>query len=600
MSENQKTTILRFAVVFSVIALGFLAVLVKIVLIQTKERQQWLHIAESQVKTNQTIFATRGNILDADGRILCSSMPRYNVYFDAGVSPLHEGGDSLFVNHVGELSEAFSRIIGDKSAAEYRRILTQAHKSRKRSVRLSKVRINYLDKKEIEALPLVKRGKNVSGITFKDVPRRVKPFGNLASRTLGNTDIDTGHGRTGLEARFDRQLSGTNGISTRQRIGGRWEDITIEEAEDGLDVVTTIDANLQDMVEATLQEKLEECSADWGCCILMETRSGQIKAISNLDRQPDGSYIEVLNHAVMRVEPGSTFKTIALMAALDDGKVDIDDTIHVTKAPWTYMSVRHTDAHPKDTVYTVRSALAISSNIALAKIITHAYEGSAKKFIKRLDKMGLIDSVYCEIPGAMKSRIDVPRDTVTLSKMSYGYSVELTPMQIMMFYNGIANGGKMIRPYMVSEIRRGDEVVEDFGTETICSSLCKSSTLKDIQGALHDVVWDDKLPGTAAKNRWGRRKAQSDRVHIAGKTGTAQLFKNGHYSGRMHRMTFVGYFPEEHPEYTCICMIEHPHNYGLYDAGLDCGTVVRVIAEKTIAHSGCYKIDDGQLIFKKK
>lgn len=590
MSENQQNTIVRFACVFGVIALGFVVVLVKIILIQTTEREKWLNIANKQVKTDQVVPATRGNILDCEGRILSSSMPQYNVYFDGGVTPLHAGGDTLFRQHVDELSRELSRIIGDKSEAEYKRILTNAHHKYKRSERLSRVRINYLQKKELDQLPLIKKGKYTSGITYKDVPRRVKPFGSLMSRTLGNTDIDTGYGRTGLEARFDKELRGTDGRSTRQKIGNRFENITVDEAEDGMDVVTTVDVDLQDIVESSLRRRLEHTQADWGCCILMETKSGKIRAISNLGLDKDGSYYEDENHAVKRVEPGSTFKTIALMAALDDGKVKIDDTISVTREPWLYMKARHTDAHPKDTFYTVRSALAISSNIALAKIITRSYEGSAKKFVRRIEKMGLMDSVYCEIPGAHKSKINVPKDTVTLSRMSYGYSVEMTPMQILMFYNAIANNGKMIRPYLVSEIRQGEEVVEKFGTETVCSSICKSSTLEDIRGALHDVVWDNDLPGTAAMNRWKQRKAQSDKVAIAGKTGTAQMLIGGRYTSKHHRMTFVGYFPEEDPQYTCICMIEHPHNFGLYDAGLDCGTVVRQIAEKTMALKARYEI----------
>lgn len=598
MSDNQKTTILRFAVVFIVILLGFLAVLAKIFLIQTKERQQWLAIAEKQIKTNQTIPATRGNILDEQGNILCSSMPQYLVYFDGGVQPLHKGGDTLFYQHLDELSQELSRIIGDKSTDEYRRLLTHAHKNRKHSVRLSKTRINYIQKRNLEQLPLLKKGKNYSGFTFEDKKRRIKPYGSMASRTLGTVDGETGDGRSGLEKMFNTILKGTDGLSTRQKIGGRWENVVVEDQEDGMDVVTTLDVDLLDITENALRNRLNQNQADWGCCILMETKSGKIKAISNLDRQADGSYAEAMNHAVTRVEPGSTFKTIALIAALDDGKIDIDDTITVTHDPWIYLGAKHRDAHPKDTFYTVQSALAVSSNIALAKIITRSYEGSAKKFVRRLEKMGLTDSLYCEIPGSQQARITIPKDTVTLSKMSYGYSVELTPMQILMFYNAIANGGKMIRPYLVSEIRSEDGVEKRFDTETVCSSICKRSTLRDIRMALHDVVWDNHL-GTASINPWRMKKAQSDRVAIAGKTGTAQLFHNGRYHGDEHRMTFVGYFPEENPQYTCICMIEHPRTYG-YDAGMDCGSVVRQIAEKTIACKSRYEIKgtDKRLVFE--
>ena len=367
-----------------------------------------------------------------------------------------------------------------------------------------------------------------------------------------------------------------------------------------MDVITTIDANLQDVVENALMAKLKERHAQWGCCMLMETQTGYIRAIANLDRASDGeNYFEAQNHAVQRVEPGSTFKTIALVAALDDGKILIDDTVSISKKPWVYMrKSKHTDAHPMDTMLTVRSALAVSSNIALAKLITRSYEGSARKFVQRIERMGLCDSLYCEIPGAEKARIDVPRDTVTLSKMSYGYSVELSPMQIMMFYNAIANNGRMVRPMLVTEIRNEGETVRSFRTETVRSSICSRSTLEDIKGALHDVVWDNHL-GTAAHTLAWAWKAQSPIVPIAGKTGTAQLIIPGHgYSGRHHRMTFVGYFPEDNPRYTCICMIEDPQYP--YDAGMDCGSTVRVIAEKTMAYTGCYVYKNGEKKLEKK
>ena len=462
-----------------------------------------------------------------------------------------------------------------------------------------------MEMKEIQQLPLIKRGVYKSGITFDNQHRRVKPFGSLASRTIGSIYGDGGYGNAGLEKQFDKELAGHNGISTRQRVGGRWENITVKEEEDGIDVVTTINTDLQDIVETALRERLEMVQGDWGCCILMETQNGHIKAISNLDRGKDGTYAEMMNHAVTRVEPGSTFKTIALMAALDDNKIKLDDTIKVYRDGWMYLGKsKHTDSHPKDTIYTVRSALAISSNIALAKIITRAYDGNAEKFVRKLEKMNLRDSFYSEIPGADGPRIQIPEDAVTISKMAYGYSVELSPMQIIAFYNGIANNGKMVRPMLVTELRKDGMTLKEFRTETIKSSMCRKSTLNDIKLCLHDVVWDNKL-GTASVRKWGNTivayKAQSDLVHIAGKTGTAQMFipRRG-YSGKNHRMTFVGYFPEENPQYTCLCMIENPKNYPLYDAGFDCGNVVRQIAEKTIAYSDCYDIVEGNLLLEKR
>jgi len=591
MSEEQRNTVWRFAIIFIVIMLGFGAVLGKIVYIQTVERDNWLKVAEKQVPTNRPIAATRGNILDCNGRLLASSMPQYYMYMDTRVPALREKSGALFAAHIDTLALDLATIVGEHSQAEYKARITQAYRSNEKRYKVCDHRINYLQRQALEQNKLIKKGKYKSGIFFEDQHRRIKPYGILASRTIGGIYGEGGSGNSGLEKRFDKELKGEDGMSSIQRIGGRNESVTVEEAKDGLDIVTTIDANLQDIVENALLAKTKERNAKWGCAILMETKTGYVRAIANLDRsQEDGEYYEAQNHAVQRVEPGSTFKTIALVAALDDGKIDIDDTVTITSEPWRYFTVKHTDAHKMDTILTVRSALAVSSNIALAKLITRSYEGSAKKFVRRIEKMGLMDSVYCEIPGADKVRIDIPKDTVTLSKMSYGYSVELSPMQILMFYNAIANNGRMVRPMLVTSIQQDGENIKRFRPETVKSSICSNRTLEDIRGALHDVVWDNRL-GTAAARLWSR-KAQSNLVSIAGKTGTAQLIIPGHgYSSKRHRMTFVGYFPEENPQYTCICMIEDPQFP--YDAGQDCGSTVRVIAEKTMAYTGCYIYENG-------
>lgn len=599
MSDEQRNTVWRFAIIFIVILTGFIAVLGKIIYIQTVERDEWLKVAEKQVPTHKPITATRGNILDCNGQLLASSMPQYYVYMDTRVPALHDKGGALFTAHIDSLALDLARIVGDRSAAEYRARIVNAYRRGEKRLRVCDHRINYLQRQDLEQNSLIKKGKYKSGIFFEDQHRRIKPYGLLASRTIGGIYGEGGTGNSGLEKRFDKELRGIDGLSSTQKIGGRYESVTIEEAQDGLDIVTTIDANLQDIVENALMTKVAEKQAKWGCAILMETQTGFIRAIANLDRsKEDGLYYEAQNHAVQRVEPGSTFKTIALTAALDDGKIHIDDTVSISRQPWQYFTVKHTDAHKMDTVLTVRSALAVSSNIALAKLITRSYEGSARKFVRRIERMGLMDSVYCEIPGADKVRIDVPRDTVTLSKMSYGYSVELSPMQILMFYNALANNGRMMRPMLVTAISRNGENIKSFRPEVVKSSICSSRTLRDIKSALHDVVWDDHL-GTAAARPWSR-KAQSNLVAIAGKTGTAQLIVPGHgYSSQRHRITFVGYFPEENPRYTCICMMEDPLP-GTYDAGMDCGSTVRVIAEKTMAYTGCYIYENGQKRLEKR
>jgi len=607
--DPRQNAIFRFALVFLLIAAGFVAVLVYIIRIQWFERDKWMQMVNTQ-KPNATVIAPqRGNILDCEGRLLASSIPGYYVYMDTRVPALHQGGDTLFYRYVDSIAIGLARILPEKTAADYKKMMVKSFNKQNGKtasgqrrengsyLKLCPHRVSYIQKREIEQLPLFRRGYYKSGIQFVGSPQRKKPFGSLASRTLG-TILSNGKGNAGLEKTFDTELHGIDGLALRERMGGKWEDVSVREAVNGYDLVTTLDANLLDITETALRSCLERTQADWGCCILMEANTGKIRAISNLDRNIDGSYSEKANHAVTRVEPGSTFKTIAMMAALDDGKVNLTDTFEVYSKGWTYLNARHTDAHPKDTIYTLRSALAISSNIAFAKMILNSYDKKASKFVDKLQSMGIRDSIYSEIPGAQKPRIDVPKDAVTLSRMAYGYSVELTPMQILTFYNGIANDGRMIRPYLVERIMDDDEVIREFGTETLKASMCRRSTLEEMKLALHDVVWDNHL-GTASVNPWRQPKAQSKLVPIAGKTGTAQLFRNGRYQSREHRMTFVGYFPEDKPQYTCLCMVEHPKNYGLYDAGMDCGSVVRKIAEKTIVYAGHYIIKGDSLVYEK-
>lgn len=588
MSENLKNTVLRFAIVFAVITLLFVVVFVRIIVLQTAQRDKWEGVVNRE-DNYKPIKAIRGSIYDCEGRLLASSVPQYRIFMDTRVEALHMDKGDLFWDHVDSIANGLSRIVGDQTKEAYRKRMVDAYR-RGKIVRLTNERISYTQLKEIKRLPLVCRGLYKSGFYAEDLNLRVKPFNSLGSRAIGNIYAASGEAKSGLEMRFDSYLRGEDGMSVRQKIAGGWQNVPIREAVNGCDVYTTFDANLMDICETALRERLELRDAEWGCVVLMDVQTGEIKAMSNLDRAKDGSgYYEMANHAVVRMEPGSTFKTISLMAALDDGKVKIKDTIRVEHDGWWYHGAKHMDAHPSDTVYTIRQAMAVSSNIALAKIVTDGYNGSAKKFVKKLRNMGLCDSVDFTIPGANQALINVPNDTVTISKMAYGYSVELSPLQILMFYNGIANDGKMISPLFVKEICKDGKTIEEFESTVIKGSMCDDSTLEGVRECLHDVVWDNEL-GTASVNPWGTRKAQSNLVTIAGKTGTAQVLERGYHNTR-HRMSFVGYFPEEHPQYSCICVIHAPK--WPYDSGLDCGGVVRQVAEKTMAYAGEY-------VYKKK
>lgn len=594
--KKHNLTIVRFAILFAIIIGGFSCVVIKILYIQHVEDELWSKFEQKQIKSDIVIPPKRGNILDENGHILAASLPRYKVYMDTRVEALHLGGDTLFTKYVDSIAIGLSKIVGNKSAQEYKNDMVRAFNQKRYFCICPNV--DYIQKKRIESLPLVCKGVYKSGFSYEPNNHRARPYGDLGSRTIGNVLGQAGHGIVGLEKGYEEYLCGTPGLSVRNRIGSSWADVQVSEAENGCDIVTTLDVDLLDICDKSLRQRLEHTRADWGCCILMETSTGEIKAINNLKRTSEGKYQEMENHAVIRIEPGSTFKTIALMAAIEDGEIAMDDTITISKKPWDYKGLDHKDAHKLDTVFTVRNALAISSNIAMAKIITRSYDGSAKKFVQSIERLGVCDSIHNEIPGAHQNKILIPKDEATIAKMAYGYFVEMTPMNILMFYNAIANGGKMVRPYIVKEIRKQGEVIETYDTEVIQSNICSRSTLRDIKGALHDVVWDNAL-GTASVSKWGNKKAQSKLVSIAGKTGTAQMRDDrGRYSAYNHRMTFVGYFPEEEPMYTCICVIANPK--GGYDSGLDCGIVVRNIAEKAIANQGFYEIEDGQLVFKTK
>ena len=602
MSENVKHTVLRFAIVFGVILLLFGIVFARIISLQTVHRSELEAMVADRDSVYRPIKAVRGNIFDCEGRLLASSVPQYSIHMDTRVEALHMNQGKLFYEYVDSIAYGLSRIIGDQTPEEYRTIIVKAYRGktrRERNIRLTPKRISYTQLKEIKQLPLIRRGVYKSGFYAVDLNLRVKPFNSLGSRTIGGIYAESGKGNAGLEKRFDDYLQGEDGLAIRERMANQWQYIPIREEKHGCDVYTTLDANLMDICESNLRARLEHTQADWGCVILMEVATGEIKAMCNLDRGSDLQYYEIANHAVVRMEPGSTFKTIAMMAALDDGKFNIDDTLRVWKDGWYYHGATHRDAHPADTVYTMRQALAVSSNIALARMITDGYNGSAKKFVNKLKRMGLCDSIDYIIPGAHQPRINIPKDTVTISRMAYGYSVELSPLQILTFYNGIANGGRMISPILVTEVKDGKTTIESFETQTIRSSLCSKNTLENIRASLLDVVWDNDL-GTAAMNKWKQRKAQSDLVKIAGKTGTAQVMENGKYFNNKHRMSFVGYFPADAPRYSCICVIHAPRNKGAYDSGLDCGSVVRKIAEKTMVYTSEYRIEDKQLVMKAK
>lgn len=581
MSEEPRDIVSRFAIIFAIMGACFLLVCIQVVRLQLFDADRWLPYAAKQVSQNHRIEQQRGNIYDVKGRLLVGSLPQYEVYIDTRVPALHEKEGILWQENLDSFCLGLTNVLGLHTAQEYKQVLQCEYKRGNGRYRLCPGRVSYLQMKALKTLPLAKLGRIKSGIWFEKKYVRRQPYENLSLRTIGRIDPETGRGISGLEMYYNSWLAGKPGYSVRQRIAGRTDDVVIEWPEDGYDVVSTLNADMMELVEIALRRRLHKTQSKWGCCVLMDVHSGEVRAISNLKRSSDGEYYEGVNYAALRVEPGSTFKALSLMVAIDDEKASLNDTVRISKRGWQYQDAVHVDAHAMDTSLTLRSAFAVSSNIAFAKLITRCYEGSAYKFVKRLSKTGIMDSLTWEIPGCQTTNIQVPNDVVTLSRMAYGYSLELTPLELLMFYNAVANDGKMVQPIFIKRIEDHGKVLERSDTRVVKSAICKSSTLQDIRLAMHDVVWDDAL-GTASKTPWSSKKVQSDNVHIAGKTGTAQILTNHKYDPHKHRISFIGYFPEENPQYTCICMMEAPQ--GAYDSGDDCGGVVKQVAEYVMAY----------------
>lgn len=615
MGEKQTHTVLRFATVFLLVTVGFVTVLVKIVLLQTKEREHWLNYANRRVKNEQPIPPRRGQILDCQGRVLASSIPTYDLYMNPTDAHKRKGEDTLFLHHVDELAAALSEVLGlptdsgyYPSADDYKNHLMRQYEQQsvRAKINLQNRYITYTERQELEQrCYLLQQTSGRSGLSFEAKERRIKPYHELAGRTIGDIYASSGEGYSGIEAAYEKTLGGIPGVGIRQRVGNRWTTVAIEPAVNGQDIVTTLDADLQDIVEGELLRTMQRTQGDWGCCAIMEVKTGKVRAIANLGRTSSGDYVENDNYAFNRYDPGSTFKTIAMLACLNTGRVSTKDTVSVTSKPWYYVTKNGRrangiiDTHKMNGIITYHQALVSSSNIGLAKMVTRTFDGNTQDFINAIDRLGLRRALQWDVWRAQNALIEMPSkgDEVTIARMSYGYSVELSPMQIMMFYNGLANGGKMLRPNLIERIEQNGTVLRRIEPEVVCEQLCSPEVLHSIHAALHDVVWDDKHGTASCFNH--NPKAQSAYVSIAGKTGTAQLYVKGEngkmtYTSTKHRISFVGYFPDDNPAYTCICVVHHPKQVGA-DSGADCGGTVRRIAEQVIALKGRYILQNGEL-----
>lgn len=566
------------------------------------EKEKWLKVAEEQKRPNRLILPGRGNIYSADGKLMATSVPRYYLYMDfkADVfetkSTRWNGRDTFLnskTNGVDSLAVYLSRKLKDRTPAGYKAYLLRGLKSKSRQYPIFAGKVSYSDLKEIQKFPFLRLGRFRSGFYTKEMVQRQKPFGSLASRTIGDIygEIEEGgltKGKNGLELQYDSLLRGEAGLSSVRRLGGGWTNVVEVEPTDGCDIKTTIDIHIQDITEKSLVDKLREIDAESGTAVVMEVATGEVKAITNMARIREGVYAETKNHAVAdETEPGSTFKVASIMVALDDGVCAPSDTVDVGNGVFMYKGARMTDHNLNRGGYgriSVEQAIWYSSNIGVAKTILKGYENNPRKFVEGLYRIGMNADLRLEIPGSGRAKIRMPGDTLnywsktTLPWMSFGYETQIPPIYTLAFYNAIANGGKMMRPIFTKEIIKDGKTIQHFSPEVIKESICSDSTLAIIQDMLLGVV--EKGTGKAV---------HSDIIRIAGKTGTAQIASGGVYRTSGHQVAFCGYFPADNPKYSCIVVIRRPR-IGYPSGGTMSGGVVKAVAEKIYASYMLYDV----------
>ena len=587
--KNSRILFFYFIVV---LLLGLVAVGVLLRTFDTAfvEKAKWEKVAESQQRPNHLVLPGRGNIYSFDGKLMATSVPRYYTYIDFQAQGLNP--DSFMYsrkNGVDSLAVYLSKKFKNRTPAGYKAYLLRGlgMKKNNRQYPLFEGRISYSDLKEIRKFPFLRLNRNKSGFYTKEMVQRQKPFGTLASRTIGDIygEIDPASGLTkgknGLELQYDSLLRGEAGLSSVRRVGGGWTNVIEVEPVDGMDVRTTVDINMQDITEKSLVDMLKNIDAASGTAVVMEVSTGEVKAITNMARIREGVYAETKNHAVAdETEPGSTFKVASIMVALEDGLCQPTDTVDVGNGIYMYKGARMTDHNNNKGGYgriTVEQAIWFSSNIGVAKTILRGYEKNPTKFVEGLYRIGMNADLHLEIPGAGRSKIRMPNDTVhywsktALPWMSFGYETQIPPIYTLAFFNAIANGGKMVRPIFTKEILHNGKTMQSFSTEVIKSSICSDHTLELIKGMLLGVVEQ----GTG-------KAVYSDIVRIAGKTGTAQIASGGVYKQAGHQVAFCGYFPADAPKYTCIVVIRQPR-IGYPSGGTMSGGVVKAIAEKIYA-----------------
>ena len=575
--ENRKKKIMNrtYLVVLSLILFSFL-LLGKLINLQFFQGEKYRELASNRTVKNVELQPSRGNIYGDDGSILATSVARYEIRWDAAAP----SNTAFNVNKVA-LSKGLATVF-DLTQEQFLSRLERAKKNKNRYLLIGKG-LTYSKLKKLKSLPLFKLPSYKGGLIVEQQIIREHPLGRVAERTIGYElrDTDGRYLRVGLEGAFGQYLKGEGGRRLKQKIaGGQWKPINDnneKEPTEGFDIHTTINVNIQDIAHTALLEQLEKFKADHGCVVVMETKTGKVKAIANLGRTSKGTYYEKLNYAVGEAhEPGSTFKLMAMIAALEDKVVDVNTPISTGNGILTFFGKYKVRDSKKDGYGTLTAAKAfeVSSNTGIVKIIYDNYKETPQKFVDRLYNMGLNKRLGLSIRGEAIPKIPYPTDSgwdgLNLPWMAYGYGVAITPLQTLTFYNAVANNGVMLKPMFIDKISTiGNAPQQIFRKEILNPSICSKSTVDKVKQMMFNVV--DK--------KWGTGHSIKDEVFtMAGKTGTCQVDYTK--DEVQYISSFVGYFPAEAPKYSCIVVIHRPDKSLGYYGSKVAAPVFKKIAKK--------------------
>ena len=560
-----------------------LVVLGKAFYIQHVQGAYWRGMSDSLHQKFVELDAERGTIYSEDSSMLSTSIPYFNIYIDFGADGLREKNGKRFTENLDSLSRCLSGLFRDQSAQAYKKDLLSGYRSVDRYYLLQS-NVSFEKYQQLRNFPLVRQGRNRSGFIAEVNNKRLNPFGLLANRTIGLARANAQN--VGLERTYDTVLKGEVGRRlVRYIAGGTY--IPVEgyeiESENGKDIITTLDVNIQDIAENALLKELTANDAEHGTCIVMEVATGKIRAIANLGRQSDGSYWEDLNYAIRATEPGSTFKLATLLSLLEDKKITLNDQLNLEGGSWKVSGRTVYDAEPHESkMFTVKQAFEISSNVAMAKLAVAHYSNSPGQFVDHLKKLRLNQPTGVDLLGEGMPIVKTPKSrtwsNTSLPWMAFGYEVLVTPLQTLTLYNAVANNGRMMKPYLVSAVQESGITVKENKPTALIENICSEGTLRQLQDCLYAVCNSTDEGATGAK------LFKNAFYKVAGKTGTA-LVANGSrgYADHIYQSSFVGYFPANSPKYTCIVVIKNKPFAKVYYGAAVAGPVFKELADRLMS-----------------